>query len=228
MDNKNLNIKVENKQELIGMFYYDVQHEQEKEAFALNIKKLKSGKYALKMYDKNNTTFLKNKEEADRQFGDGKWWEPAKKSLEVLSKETPEIVNTKTEPDIKNIVTKDTIEVSSTKSEIESKNAKEMEKTLVLCIFFGAFGAHRFYTGHIGIGLIQLLTFGFCYISTLIDLILILTGNYKDSNGNKLINNSLVYFNKFRRKMVIAMSIFFFIIIFSILKYFNGLISRFY
>src|SRR5579871_6743309 len=60
---------------------------------------------------------------------------------------------------------------------------KDWLTTLLLCIFTGIFGIHRFYTGHIVIGLIQLLTLGCCGIWTLVDLIMIVTDNYKDANG---------------------------------------------
>ncbi len=59
---------------------------------------------------------------------------------------------------------------------------------LLLCWFAGPFGVHRFYTGHIVIGLIQLVTAGGCGIWTLIDLIMIITGNFKDSDGNLIKN----------------------------------------
>ena len=55
---------------------------------------------------------------------------------------------------------------------------------LLLCWFLGVFGVHRFYTGHITIGVIQLLTLGGCGIWSLVDLIIIISGNYKDSDGN--------------------------------------------
>lgn len=56
--------------------------------------------------------------------------------------------------------------------------------TLLLCWFVGILGIHRFYTGHTGIGIIQLLTLGGCGIWTLIDLILIIVGNFRDAEGN--------------------------------------------
>ena len=58
--------------------------------------------------------------------------------------------------------------------------------TLLLCIFFGGLGVHRFYTGHIGIGIAQLLTLGGCGIWAFIDLILILCGAYKTPDGYDL------------------------------------------
>ncbi len=60
--------------------------------------------------------------------------------------------------------------------------------SILLCFFLGVLGAHRFYTGHIGIGIIQLLTGGGCGIWTLIDFIILLTGNYKDAEGNPIKN----------------------------------------
>ena len=59
--------------------------------------------------------------------------------------------------------------------------------TLLLCIFVGGLGVHRFYTGHTGIGIVQLLTLGGCGIWSLIDLIMIITDKFTDSNGMPLL-----------------------------------------
>lgn len=69
---------------------------------------------------------------------------------------------------------------------IDNPNAKEWLTTLLLCLFVGGLGIHRFYTGHTGIGIIQLLTLGGCGIWSLIDLITIATGSYRDAEGNPL------------------------------------------
>jgi TM2 domain-containing membrane protein YozV len=58
--------------------------------------------------------------------------------------------------------------------------------TLLLCWFLGVFGIHRFYTGHTTIGILQLITLGGCGIWTIIDFILIVTGNFKDAQGNPI------------------------------------------
>lgn len=55
---------------------------------------------------------------------------------------------------------------------------------LLLCWFAGPFGVHRFYTGHIATGVIQLLTLGGCGIWSFIDLIIIISGKFKDNDGN--------------------------------------------
>ena len=55
--------------------------------------------------------------------------------------------------------------------------------TLLLCLFAGYLGVHRFYTKNWVAGIIQLLTGGMCGIWWLIDLILIAVGTYRDGDG---------------------------------------------
>jgi len=64
-----------------------------------------------------------------------------------------------------------------------NKSEKDWLTTLLLCIFVGYLGIHRFYTNNTGIGVGQLLTGGGCGIWALIDLIMLITGSYKDGEG---------------------------------------------
>lgn len=66
------------------------------------------------------------------------------------------------------------------------KSEKDWLVTLLLCIFFGGIGVHRFYAGKIGTGILQLITLGGCGIWTLVDLIMIIIGNFTDKDGNKI------------------------------------------
>ena len=68
------------------------------------------------------------------------------------------------------------------------KSEKEWLVTLLLCLFLGSIGVHRFYAGKIGTGILQLITFGGCGIWVLIDLIMIITGSFKDKDGNPIQN----------------------------------------
>ena len=60
---------------------------------------------------------------------------------------------------------------------------KSFVSTLLLAILLGGLGIHRFYAGKIGTGIVMLLTFGGLGIWTLIDIIMIAVGNFKDSSG---------------------------------------------
>ena len=56
----------------------------------------------------------------------------------------------------------------------------------LLGIFLGHFGVGRFYLGHTGIGIAQLLTCGGCGIWALVDGIMMLTGSVNDAEGRPL------------------------------------------
>lgn len=54
---------------------------------------------------------------------------------------------------------------------------------LAACGFVGLGGLHRFYSGKIGSGLLWFFTYGFFGIGTIVDLIHIAQGKFRDSNG---------------------------------------------
>lgn len=71
-----------------------------------------------------------------------------------------------------------------------SNNAsdKSFVATLLLCLFFGALGIHRFYVGKVGTGILMLLTGGGFGIWWIIDLIMIIVGSFTDKGGRFIKN----------------------------------------
>ena len=55
--------------------------------------------------------------------------------------------------------------------------------TLVLAVALGGMGIDRFYAGSVVLGVLKLLTFGGFTLWWIIDIILLVTGNYRDGNG---------------------------------------------
>ncbi len=74
----------------------------------------------------------------------------------------------------------------------DNSNTAYSEKSgfiaLLLCClgFAGVSGIHRFYAGKIATGIVWLLTLGVFGFGTIVDIILIVTSNFKDSKGNTL------------------------------------------
>ena len=79
--------------------------------------------------------------------------------------------------------------ISKTNTKAVKKNAdpgegKSQMIALILCIFVGVLGIHRFYLGYTMEGVLQLLTGGGCGVWALIDLIRIITGDLKPKDGD--------------------------------------------
>jgi TM2 domain-containing membrane protein YozV len=62
--------------------------------------------------------------------------------------------------------------------------SKSQLVALLLCLFVGGFGIHRFYLGYPLIGVLQILTLGGLGIWTLIDLIMIITGSLQPKDSS--------------------------------------------
>ena len=71
-------------------------------------------------------------------------------------------------------------------SSVNTVNKKSAMVAFFLCLFLGTFGAHRFYVGKMGTGVLMLLTGGGLGIWTLIDLGNLVCNNFQDGNSNTL------------------------------------------
>lgn len=68
----------------------------------------------------------------------------------------------------------------------ETRSPYNRVVTMVLWFFLGMAGVHRFYVGKFATGLLMLLTGGGFGIWWIVDLILILTGRFRDAQGRVL------------------------------------------
>jgi TM2 domain-containing membrane protein YozV len=75
------------------------------------------------------------------------------------------------------------VNIAEAMKKADGATGKSQIVALILAIVVGVLGIHRFYLGYVGIGIIQLLTFGGFGIWALIDLIMIATGDLKPKNG---------------------------------------------
>ena len=69
-------------------------------------------------------------------------------------------------------------------SEQREKREQRWLTCLLLCIFLGGFGAHRFYTGKIGTAILMIVTLGGVGVWYVIDIIIIAVGKFRDKDGN--------------------------------------------
>ena len=67
---------------------------------------------------------------------------------------------------------------------------KDWLTTLLLSLLLGALGVDHFYAGKTMTGILKLITFGGCGIWALIDLVMVINGNFKDANGLPIVNQS--------------------------------------
>ncbi|MEC9120890.1 MAG: TM2 domain-containing protein [Candidatus Thermoplasmatota archaeon] len=70
----------------------------------------------------------------------------------------------------------------------EQTSDKDWTTLLILSILLGGLGVDRFYAGHIGLGVLKLLTIGGCGIWALIDIIMVATGKFTDADGLPIVN----------------------------------------
>lgn len=63
---------------------------------------------------------------------------------------------------------------------MQGVSRKSKTVALLLCIFLGGLGVHRFYVGKIGTGIIYLFTVGLLGIGWIIDIIMIAVGSFRD------------------------------------------------
>lgn len=76
----------------------------------------------------------------------------------------------------------------SVKPQVGSTRSRGLALILACIGAIGFAGIHRFYVGKIGTGILWLLTGGCCGIGTIIDVIMIATGDFTDIDGEKLVN----------------------------------------
>jgi len=62
-------------------------------------------------------------------------------------------------------------------------SSKSYAATLILAIFLGYLGIHRFYVGKVGTGILYLVTVGWLGIGWVIDIFTVLFGNFTDKTG---------------------------------------------
>lgn len=68
-------------------------------------------------------------------------------------------------------------------SALAPRSSRDFVPTVLLCLFLGQFGVHRFYAGKIWTGLLQMVTLGGFGLWALYDLIMIILSKFEDKEG---------------------------------------------
>jgi TM2 domain-containing membrane protein YozV len=64
---------------------------------------------------------------------------------------------------------------------------KSRMTTLLLCVFAGFLGLHRFYVGRVGSGVLWLASFGLLSVGWIYDLVMVATGEFVDDQGKRVL-----------------------------------------
>ena len=67
-----------------------------------------------------------------------------------------------------------------------SRSHKKKVVAALLCFFWGVFGAHRFYVGKVGTGILMFFTAGGALIWWIIDFVKIIKGSFTDKEDRGL------------------------------------------
>lgn len=71
---------------------------------------------------------------------------------------------------------------------VEGAGPKSLKTAAFLCFFLGILGAHRFYVGKTGSGVLMALTLGGLGLWALVDFFRVLAGTFKDSEQRPVLN----------------------------------------
>lgn len=66
---------------------------------------------------------------------------------------------------------------------MDGSSPQSYAATLLLAIFAGFLGAHRFYVGKAGTGILYLFTFGFFGFGWVLDIFMVASGSFTDKAG---------------------------------------------
>jgi len=66
---------------------------------------------------------------------------------------------------------------------INQRSSRSRFVAFWLCLLLGLLGVHRFYVGKAGSGLLYFFTGGLCVVGALWDLLMIMSGAFRDADG---------------------------------------------